>query len=91
MHGKGFYQYADDFRDDNRVRANDHMHRYTGEFYEGKFDGKGKFLYHILWAANNNLNRSLSLARSLFCDLSGTRDRMLIGTQSRLGNNFCQA
>ena len=44
MHGKGFYRYADDYRDENRARAMDHMHRYEGEFREGKFNGKGESL-----------------------------------------------
>jgi hypothetical protein len=41
MHGKGSYYYADDFRDENRERGNDRMHRYVGEFFDGQFHGKG--------------------------------------------------
>lgn len=41
MHGKGIYYYADDFRDENRARALDKMHRYEGDFFDGKFHGKG--------------------------------------------------
>ena len=42
MHGKGIYYYADDFKDEDRTRANDRMHRYEGEFVGGKFNGNGQ-------------------------------------------------
>ena len=41
MHGKGSYYYADDFRDEDRERGNDRMHRYVGDFLDGQFHGKG--------------------------------------------------
>jgi hypothetical protein len=43
----GSYYYADDYEDENRQRANDHMHRYVGEFMNGKFNGKGLSVIYL--------------------------------------------